>query len=195
MASHEAPVVALLVGRPLESQRFVQVRAKPRAPRLDHHLGRDELVVRGELDVMLDPVEREHQVQFVDIVRGRLLSPILDRSLPTFAHLVPVVEIRQLVRVERPVLVHPSRDQEFRFRDVSRVSGRRAKAGKAEGKSIKGDVRYFYLFDEDKRIGGKKNLKTVFFFFAFRFSSRTFNVFSFESTIPNEFSFSEFLNS
>lgn len=142
MAPNESPVMALLIGRPLESQRLVEIRSKAGAPHLDHHLGRDELVVGGELDVVVDPVEREDQVQFVYIIRG-LLAAILDRSPLTLAHLVPVVEIRQLVRVECPVLVHPPRDQEFRLGDVSRVSDRRAKAGKPKRKLIKGNVRYF----------------------------------------------------
>lgn len=147
VAPNESPVMALLIGRPLESQRLVQIRSKPGAPRLDHHLGRDELVVRGELDVVLDPIEREHQVQFVYVVYGLLLPPILDRSLLTLAHLVPVVEVGQLVRVERPVLVHPPRDQEFRLVDVSRVSDRRAKAGKPRRRLIKGNVSFsFFLF-------------------------------------------------
>lgn len=144
MAPNESPVVALLIRRPLESQRLVQIRPKPSAPRLDHHLGRDELVVRRELDVVVDPVERQHQVQFVYVV-GPLLPAILDRSPLTLAHLVPVVEVGQLVRVECPVLVHPPRDQEFRLGDVSRVSDRRAKAGKPKRKLIKGNVPFIFL--------------------------------------------------
>lgn len=144
MAPNESPVVALLIRRPLESQRLVQIRPKPSAPRLDHHLGRDELVVRRELDVVVDPVERQHQVQFVYVV-GPLLPAILDRSPLTLAHLVPVVEVGQLVRVECPVLVHPPRDQEFRLGDVSRVSDRRAKAGKPKRKLIKGNVPFISL--------------------------------------------------
>lgn len=162
MAPNESPVVALLIRRPLESQRLVQIRPKPSAPRLDHHLGRDELVVRRELDVVVDPVERQHQVQFVYVV-GPLLPAILDRSPLTLAHLVPVVEVGQLVRVECPVLVHPPRDQEFRLGDVSRVSDRRAKAGKPKRKLIKGNVPFFFYCIIYIYINGWRGRRNFFF--------------------------------
>lgn len=109
-----AAVVTLPVGRPPESQTVVQISTDPGAPCLHHHVGRDEFMVRAELHVVIDPVERQHQVQFIGRPGGTL-SALTD--LPT------VIEIRQGIRAEAAVLEYAPRYQELRPVNVPRISG------------------------------------------------------------------------
>lgn len=69
-------------------------------------------MVRAELHVVIDPVEGQHQVQFI----GRPGGP-----LAALADLPAVIEIRQGIRAEAAVLQHSPRYQELRSLNISGV--------------------------------------------------------------------------
>lgn len=57
VAPNATAIVTLPIGRLLEFQALVKISADPGAPRLHHHVGRDEFMVRAELHVVIDPIE------------------------------------------------------------------------------------------------------------------------------------------
>lgn len=57
MSPNETAIVALSIGRLLESQALVEISADPGAPCLHHHVGRDKFMIRDEFHVVIDPVE------------------------------------------------------------------------------------------------------------------------------------------
>lgn len=113
VASNGAAIVTLPIGRPPESQAFIEINADSGSPCLYHHVGRDEFMVRTEFHMMLDPVEGQHQVQLIDRPEG---------SFVPSANLSTVIEIRQGIRAEATIVRHSSRYQKLRFVNISSIS-------------------------------------------------------------------------
>lgn len=97
VTSDSTSIVALLIRHPLECKSFVQIGADPLSTDFNHHFRRDKVVVWGELDMVINPIEGKDQVQFVliGIVNGSL-SPRTDFST--------IVVLRQRVGVEVSVV-------------------------------------------------------------------------------------------
>ena len=115
MISDGTPIVALLIRHPPESKSFVQIGTDPLSTDLNHHFRRDEVVERGELDMVINPVKRKDQMQF-------FLIAIIKRSFLSRADFSTIVVLRQRVGVEVSVVEYATWYQQVRIRYIPRIS-------------------------------------------------------------------------